>query len=116
MYESQIRRARKKPLHLRELLYTYPEIAQTLDLSMSSIYRFKKEYADFPSPITSKAAVMNWARRHGIPRQPGPSPSRRRAEVVRLREQGKTFSQIGQVLGISRQAAHQLWTRHLERN
>jgi len=95
------------------LIYSVSEIAKTLGLSEMSIYRYRRDFPDFPKPITSKAAVSNWARRHGIPMKRGPLPSEIRRVVVRMREQGKTFRQIGKILGISYQAAHQHFKRHL---
>ena len=115
MHFSDLRvlRAKKRPFHERELIYTVSEIAKTLGLSEMSIYRYRQLYSDFPTPITSKAAVTNWARRHHLPRKRGPMPSDMRREVVRMKEQGKTFRKIGMLLGISHQAAHQLWKRHM---
>ncbi len=107
-------RAKKRPFHQRELIYTVSEIAKTLGLSEMSIYRYRRYFPDFPKPITSKAGVSNWARRHGIPFKRGPLPSEIRRVVVRMRERGKTFREIGKILRISHQAAHQHWKRHLE--
>lgn len=112
----QVLKAKKKPFHQRELIYSVSEIARTLGLSEMSIYRYIKDFPTFPKLITFKATVTHWARRHGIPRKRGPLPSGIRRVVVRMREQGKTFRQIGQVLGISHQAAYGLWKRHLRRN
>jgi len=114
----QVRRAKKRPFHKRELIYTISEVARTLGVSGMSVYRYRRNFPDFPNPnpITSKAAVTAWARRHGIPLKRGPLPSEIRRVVVRMREKGKTFRQIGQVLGISHQAAFGLWKRHLRRN
>ena len=111
--DLRILRAKKKPLHERELIYSYGEIAKTLELSEITISRYRHIFPDFPYPITSKAAVTNWARRHQIPRKKGPMPSDMRREVVRMKEQGKTFRKIGMLLGISHQAAHGHWKRHL---
>ncbi len=113
----QLRRAKKRrPFHARELIYTMSEIAKTLQLSEMSVYRYRRDFPDFPKLPTSKAGVSHWARRHGIPMKRGPLPSEIRRIVVRMREEGKTFRQIGQVLGISHQAAYGLWKRHLRRN
>ncbi len=109
----QVLRAKKKPFHQRELIYSVSEIARTLGLSEMTIYRYIKDFPTFPKPITSKAAVTNRARTYGIPRQRGPLPSEMRRVVVRMREEGKTFRQIGKILGISHQAAHGHWKRHL---
>jgi len=109
-------RAKKRPFHERELIYTVSEIAKTLGLSEMSIYRYRRFFPHFPKPITSKAGVSNWARRHGIPFKRGPLPSEMRRVVVRMRERGKTFRQIGKALMISHQAAHQHWQRHLKHN
>lgn len=38
---------------------------------------------------------------------------RRRAEVMRLRREGRTFEEIGEQLGVSKQAAHQMYRRTL---
>lgn len=106
----------KRPFHERELIVSYVEIAKTIGVTPMSVYRYKRDYHTFPKPITSKAAVLNFARSYGIPRKKGPQPSYRRKQVVCMREQeGKTFRQIGKELGISHQAAHQLWKRHLRR-
>ena len=116
MYSSNLqglRPRKKKPFHERELIYSYVEVAKVLSLTLMSIYRYRRDFADVPKPITSKGAVMNWARRHGIPRKRGPLPGEMRREVVRLREQGKTFREIGKLLWISHQAAHGHWRRHL---
>jgi len=117
MYSSffQGRRVKKRPFHERELIYTVSEIAKTLGLSEMSIYRYRRYFPDFPKLITSKAGVTNWARRHGIPFKRGPLPSEMRRVVVRMRERGKTFREIGKILRISHQAAHQHWKRHLRR-
>jgi len=109
--DLRVLRAKKKPLHERELIYSYAEIAKTLGLSLMTIYRYRI-FPDFPNPITSKAAVTNWARHRGLPRKRGPYPGEMRKEVVQMRKEGRTFRQIGQVLGISRQAAHGHWKRH----
>jgi len=110
----QVRRAKKKrPFHEGELIYTMSEIAKTLQLSEMSVYRYRGDFPDFPKPITSKAAVTNWARRHGIPFKRGPLPSEKWRVVVRMREQGKTFREIGKIMGISHQAVHGHWKRHL---
>jgi len=109
----QVRRAKKKPFHQRELIYSVSEIARTLGLSEMSIYRYRRDFPNFPKLITSKGAVLNWAR-HRVPRKRGPLPSEIRRVVVRLRGEGKTFREIGKILGISHQAAHQHWKRHIE--
>ncbi len=111
----QVRRAKKRPFHERELIYSVSEIARTLGLSEMSIYRCRRYFPDFPKLITSKAAVQNWSRHRGVPLKKGPPPSERREVVVRMREQGRTFRQIAKVLRISHQAAHQHWKRHLRR-
>jgi len=119
MYSSyfQLRRVRKRrPFHERELIYTVSEIARTLGLSEMSIYRYRRDFgSDFPKLPTFKGGIRNWAR-HRVPFKRGPLPSEIRRVVVRMREQGKTFRQIGQILGISHQAAHGHCKRHLERN
>ncbi len=99
----QVRRAKKKPFHQRELIYSVSEIARTLGLSEMTIYRYRRNFPDFPKLITSKGAVLNWAR-HRVPFKRGPLPSEIRRVVVRMREQGKTFRQIGKILGMSHQA------------
>jgi transposase-like protein len=110
----QLRRAKKRrPFHERELIYSVSEIARTLLVTPQSVYRYRRDFPDFPKLITSKAAVTHWARRHGIPRKRGPLPSEIRRVVVRMREQGKTFREIGKVLRISHQAVQQQWGRHL---
>jgi len=116
MYSSffQGRRAKQRPFEQRELIFTVSEIARTLGLSEMSIYRYIKDFPTFPNPITSKAAVSNWARTHGIPFKRGPLPSEMRRVVVRMREGGRTFREIGKILRISHQAAHQHWKRHLK--
>lgn len=38
------------------------------------------------------------------------TPEQRRRQVVELREGGATFTQIGALLGVSRQRANQLYT------
>jgi len=109
----QGRRVKKRPFEQRELIFTVSEIARTLGLSEMSIYRYRRLFGDdFPKPITFKAAVRNWARGR-VPFKRGPLPSEIRRVVVRLRGEGKTFRQIGQILGISHQAAHQHWKRHI---
>jgi len=117
MYSSyfQGRRATKRPFHERELIFTVSEIAKTLGLSEMSIYRYLRDFPTFPKPITFKSTVSNWARRHGIPLKKGPLPSEMRRVVVRMRGEGKTFREIGKILWISHQAAHQHWKRHLKR-
>ncbi len=112
----QFLRAKKRPFHQREFIYTMSEVARTLGVSEMSVYRYRRDFPNFPnpSPITSKAAVTNWARTYGIPRQRGPLPSEMRRVVVRMRGEGKTFREIGKILGISHQAAHQHWQRHLK--
>ena len=105
-------KAKKRPFHERELIYTVSEIAKTLGLSEMSIYRYRRIFPDFPKPITFKAAVRNWAR-HRVPFKRGPLPSEKWRVVVRMRGQGKTFRQIGKIMGISHQAAHQHWKRHI---
>ncbi len=108
--DLRVLRLKKKPLHERELICSYAEIAKTLGLSEISIYRYRRDFPDFPKPITSKAAVTNWAR-HRVPRKRGPLPSDMRREVIRMKEEGKTFREIGDLLGISHQAAHSHWKR-----
>ncbi len=108
----KVLRAKKRPFHERELIYTVSEIARTLGLSEMSIYRYRRLFFNFPRPITSKGAVLNWAR-HRVPLKRGPLPSEIRRVVVRMRGEGKTFRQIGKILSISHQAAHQQWKRHL---
>ncbi len=118
MYSSyfQVRRAKKRrPFHERELIYTVSEIAKTLGLSEMSIYRYRRFFPDFPKLPTFKGGIRNWAR-HRVPFKRGPLPSEIRRVVVRMRGEGKTFRQIGKVLGISHQAAYGLWKRHLRRN
>ncbi len=117
MYSSffQGRRVKKRPFEQRELIDTVSEIARTLGLSEMTICRYLKDFPTFPRPITSKAAVRNWARTHGIPLKRGPLPSEIRRVVVSMRERGKTFREIGKIMGISHQAAHQHWRRHLKR-
>ncbi len=114
MYSSfyQGRRATKRPFHEREMIYTVSEIAKTLGLSEMSIYRYRRFFPDFPKPITSKAAVRNWARDR-VPFKRGPLPSEKWRVVVRMRGQGKTFREIGKIMGISHQAAHQHWKKHI---
>jgi len=114
--DLRVLRAKKKPLHERELIYSYGEIAKTLELSEITISRYRHIFPDFPHPITSKAAVTNWARRHHLPRKRGPLPSDMRREVVLMRKEGMTFRKIGDLLGISHQAAHGHWKRHLRYN
>jgi hypothetical protein len=110
----QVRRAKKRrPFHERELIYTVSEIARTLLVTPQSVYRYRRVFPDFPKLITAKAAVTNWARTHGIPMRRGPLPSEIRRVVVRLRGEGRTFREIGQVSAISYQAAHQHYQRHL---
>jgi len=111
----QLRRVRKRPFEQRELIFIVSEIARTLGLSEMTIYRYRRLFFNFPRPITSKGAVLNWAR-HRVPFKRGPRPSEIRRVVVRMREEGKTFREIGKILRISYQAAHQHWKRHLECN
>jgi len=109
----QVRRAKKRrPFHERELIYTVAEIAKTLGLSEMSIYRYRRFFPNFPKLPTFKTGLRNWAR-HRVPFKRGPLPSEKWRVVVRMREQGKTFRQIGKILGISFQAAHQHWKRHI---
>ncbi len=108
----KVLRLKKRPFEQREFIFTVSEIARTLGLSEMSIYRYRRLYFNFPRPITTKGAVLNWAR-HRVPLKRGPLPSEMRRVVVRMREQGKTFRQIGKILRISYQAAHQHWKRHL---
>ncbi len=115
MYSSffQGRRVKKKPFEQRELIFTVSEIARTLGLSEMSIYRYRRDFgSEFPKLPTSKAGVRNWAR-HRVPFKRGPLPSEIRRVVVRMRGEGKTFREIGKILGISHQAAHQHWKRHI---
>jgi len=116
MYSSffQGRRVKKKPFEQRELIFTVSEIARTLGLSEMSIYRYRRDFgSEFPKLPTFKGGIRNWAR-HRVPFKRGPLPSEIRRVVVRMREQGKTFRQIGKALRISHQAAHQHWKRHLK--
>ena len=118
MYPSYLKtlKARSRPLHERELIYSYAEIGKTLSVSGMTIYRYRNIFPDFPKPITSKAAVSNFARRHHLPRKRGPLPSDMRREVIKMRKEGRTFRKIGELLGISGQAAHGHWKRHLRYN
>ncbi len=102
----------KRPFEQRELIFTVSEIARTLDLSEMSIYRYRRFFPDFPKLPTFKGGLRNWAR-HRVPFKRGPLPSEIRRVVVRMRERGKTFREIGKILGISHQAAHQHWKRHI---
>ncbi len=109
----KVLRLKKRPFEQREFIFTVSEIARTLGLSEMSIYRYIRDFPTFPKPITFKATVSNWARRHGIPFKRGPLPAEKRRVVVRMRERGKTFRHIGKIMGISHQAAHQHWKRHI---
>ncbi len=80
----QVRRAKKKPFHQRELIYTVSEIAKTLGLSEMSIYRYRRFLPDFPKLPTFKGGLRNWAR-HRVPFKKGPLPSEIRRVVVRMR-------------------------------
>jgi hypothetical protein len=80
-----------------------------------SIYRYRRFFPDFPKLPTFKGGIRNWAKNR-VPFKRGPLPSEMRRIVVRMREEGKTFREIGQGLGISHQAAYGLWKRHLRRN
>ncbi len=115
MYSSffQGRRVKKRPFEQRELIFTVSEIAKTLGLSEMSIYRYRRFFPDFPKLPTFKAGLRNWAK-HRVPFKRGPLPSEIRRVVVRLRGEGKTFREIGKILGMSHQAAHQHWKRHLK--
>lgn len=117
MYSSfyQGRRAKQRPFEQRELIYTVSEIAKTLGLSEMSIYQYRRFFPNFPKLPTFKGGLRNWARDR-VPFQRGPLPSEKWRVVVRMREQGKTFREIGKIMGISHQAAHQSWKRHLRRN
>ncbi len=113
MHFSNFQVRSKRPFEQRELIFTVSEIARTLGLSEMSIYRYRRDFgSDFPKLPTFKAAVSNWAR-HRVPFKRGPLPSEIRRVVVRLRGEGKTFREIGKILGISHQAAHQHWKRHI---
>ncbi len=101
----------KRPFEQRELIFTVSEIARTLGGSEMSVYRYRRFFPDFPKLPTFKGGLRNWAR-HRVPFKRGPLPSEMRRVVVRMRGEGKTFRQIGQILGISHQAAHQHWKRH----
>jgi len=105
----------KRPFEQRELIFTVSEIARTLGVSEMSVYRYRRFFPDFPKLPTFKAGLRNWAK-HRVPFKRGPLPSEIRRVVVRMRGEGKTFREIGKILGISHQAAHQLWKRHLKRN
>lgn len=114
-YFQVLRVKKRRPFHERELIFTVSEIARTLLVTPQSVYRYKRAFPDFPKLPTSKAGVSHWARRHGIPLKRGPLPSEIRRVVVGMREQGRTFRQIGKILGISHQAAHGHWKRQLSR-
>jgi len=92
---------KKRPFEQRELIYSVSEIAKTLGLSEMTIYRYRRDFPDFPNPnpITSKGAVTSWARRHGIPMKRGPLPSEIRRVVVRMRGGRKNFSTDWQDIG-----------------
>ena len=111
----QVLRVKKRPFEQRELIYTVSEIAKTLGLSEMSIYRYRRFFPDFPKLPTFKGGIRNWAKNR-VPFKKGPLPSEIRRVVVRMRERGKTFRQIGKILGISHQAVFGLWKRHLKRN
>ena len=115
MYASRFKltRLKNKPFHQRELIFTVPEIAKTLNVSEMTIYRYRELLPSLPA---WKGAFRTWALKYGIPRRRGPLPGEMRRQVVRLRQEGTTFRQIGEVLGISHQAAHGHWKRHLERD
>ena len=55
MYPSYLKtlKARSRPFHERELIYTVSEIAKTLGLSLITIHRYRHIFPDFPHPITS---------------------------------------------------------------
>ena len=112
MHFSNFQVRRKRPFEQRELIFTVSEIAKTLGLSEMSIYRYRRFFPDFPQLPTFKGGLRNWAK-HRVPFKRGPLPSEKRRVVVRMREQGKTFRQIGKIMGISHQAAHQHWKRHI---
>ena len=114
MYSSfyQGRRAKQRPFEQRELIFPVSEIAKTLGLSEMSIYRYRRYFPNFPKLPTFKGGLRNWAK-HRVPFKRGPLPSEKWRVVVRMREQGKTFREIGKIMGISHQAAHQHWKRHL---
>ncbi len=114
MYSSfyQGRRVKERPFEQRELIYTVSEIAKTLGLSEMSIYRYRRFFPNFPKLPTFKGGLRNWAR-HRVPFRRGPLPSEKWRAVVRMREQGRTFREIGKIMGISHQAAHQHWKRYI---
>ena len=114
MYSSfyQGRRAKQRPFEQREFIFTVSEIARTLGLSEMSIYRYRRFFPNFPKLPTFKAGLRNWAR-HRVPFKRGPLPSEKWRVVVRMRGEGKTFREIGKIMGISHQAAHQHWKRHI---
>ena len=53
----QVSRAKKRPFHERELIYTVSEIAKTLGLSEMSIYRYRRFFPNFPKLPTFKSGL-----------------------------------------------------------
>jgi uncharacterized protein YheU (UPF0270 family) len=110
---TEERRNMKRNLAHREIVLTLAEAAEVIGISRMSLFRYQQYLPDFPSLPTFKMALRWWAERHGLPRRRGPLPSFRQKQVVYMHGGLKqSFTEIARELGISVQAAAQLWKRH----
>lgn len=99
---------RLQPVEEREFLFSMTEIARAARACIRAVYLWKqKHYADFPKPPTTKHAVWAFIQRHRR------KTSRARIQVVELRKQGLSYSQIGERLGMSKQGAHDHYHHYL---
>lgn len=104
----------KRPFEERSFIYTYKEAARVAGVQEWCLCHWRKRYPGFPSFPTTKGAVVAYMQRNGLPR-PRRAPTPMRFRVIALREAGRSFREIGIELGMSKQAAHTHWKRHLRR-
>jgi len=98
-----------RPIEDREFLYTNVEIIAYLEITERQFYKWKCERLRPPKPPTTKAAVIGWCQRAGVPpllhRRRGPT----RLKILELDGQNIPRAEIARRLGISRASLY----RHL---
>lgn len=117
--EEDLKRLQKSRLRLQkdrllgEIVRSFADASRAVGVSKASLYRYRQLFPDFPALPTFKAAIVGWMRKHKLPRLRGQRPSSLRTEVVRLREQGLSFAEIGKRIGRSQASVREQWLRHV---
>lgn len=103
----------RRPIHKRVFLYTFKELEAVTGIPHTTLRYYKKLYFGWPGFPTTREAVVAFLQRNGLPKLSAPKP-RMRAKVVHLIEVERlSFAEAGRQLGISRQAVHMCYKRHL---